>query len=84
MEPTQIQLAFNVVAITGVSSLATFCYLLKKDNRKLAAGLKVETRPQESRTVSARRTTPTAPQDIRRFAANRRAEWVASAMSHDG
>ena len=38
MEPTQIQLALNVVTITGITSLAGYCYLLKKENRRLAMG----------------------------------------------
>ena len=36
METAQIQLVFNVIAITGVSSIASLCYLRRKD-RKLAA-----------------------------------------------
>ena len=39
MEPAQLQLIFNVVAITGASSLASFCYQLRKENRKLASRL---------------------------------------------
>ena len=37
MEPTQLQLVFNVITITGVTSLAGYCYLLKKENRKLTS-----------------------------------------------
>jgi hypothetical protein len=36
MEPTQLQLALNVVTITGITSLAGYCYLLKKENQRLA------------------------------------------------
>ena len=41
MEPTQLQLVLNVITITGVTSLAGYCYLLKKENRKLATERKV-------------------------------------------
>ncbi|MCU1339195.1 MAG: hypothetical protein JWO19_4776 [Bryobacterales bacterium] len=71
MEPAQLQLVFNVVAITGVSSLASFCYLLKKENRKLAAELKITN----------------TERDVRSLAANRRTRWVkglTSAMSYNG
>ena len=37
MEPSQLQLLLNIVTITGVVSLAGYCYLLKKENRRLAA-----------------------------------------------
>jgi len=36
MEPDQLQLVFNVIAITGITSLASFCYLLRKENRMLS------------------------------------------------
>ena len=36
MEPSQLQLVLNIVTITGVTSLAGYCYLLKKENRRLA------------------------------------------------
>jgi hypothetical protein len=47
MEPAQLQLVFNVVAITGVSSLASFCYLLRKENRKLATELESDPHRKE-------------------------------------
>jgi hypothetical protein len=92
MEQAQLQLVFNVVAITGVTSLASFCYLLKKENRNLATGLQREVK-QEDRdatvgvvpaTVPAGpgRISPTtstatvAEQDIRTFAADQRTRWV--------
>lgn len=68
MEPSQLQLVFNVVTITGLTSLASFCYLLKKENRRLAA-------LQESRRTSPV-SRPVIEQDIRAFAAGQRANWV--------
>lgn len=53
MEPVQLQLVFNVVAITGVSSLASFCYLLRKENRKLATRLQSETKQEEPDNIVA-------------------------------
>ena len=95
MEPAQLQLVFNVVAITGVSSLASFCYLLRKENRKLAAGIQVEPKHEKPRDTGAPAlaqptpavvpAAPTAPGDMRLFAAHRRSEWVdgmTSAMPH--
>jgi hypothetical protein len=79
MEPAQLQLVFNVVAITGVSSLASFCYLLRKENRRLATELKAEFK-QEDRgvkcTSAAAGSGPSSEQDIRIFAADQRATWV--------
>lgn len=78
MEPTQIQLAFNVVAITGVTSLASFCFLLKKENRKLASKLGGENRQEEPRYQIEVADAPgaAAEKDIRAFAADQRTKWV--------
>jgi hypothetical protein len=78
MEPTQLQLVFNVVAITGVTSLASFCYLLKKENRKLASRLGGENRQEELRHQVEVAEAPVASteKDIRAFAADQRARWV--------
>jgi len=78
MELSQLQLIFNVVAITGASSLASFCYQLRKENRKLASRLSSEVQREESGKQAE--TTQTAAisteQDIRTFAADQRARWV--------
>jgi len=78
METAQIQLIFNVVAITGASSLASFCYQLRKENRKLASRLSGETKPEESgkRVQLAQAAVTSTEKDIRTFAADQRARWV--------
>ena len=65
MESAQLQLVFNVIAITSVTSFAGFWYLLRKD-QKLATGRQaVENNPAPTEL------------DIRQFAANRRTKWVS-------
>jgi len=74
---------FNVVMITGVTSLAIICHLLREDNKKLA--LKARVREQQERYTSTRldrgsESMPAAPgpfahQDIRQFVAGRSQEW---------
>ena len=78
MEPTQLQLAFNVVAITGVTSLASFCFLLKKENRKLASKLGGENKQEDPghAVEVVHDTVPTTDKDIRAFAADQRSKWV--------
>ena len=78
MEPAQLQLVFNVVAITGVSSLASYCYLLKKENRKLATGLQGERTHEQpgSTVIEAPKADSPTEMDIRAFAADQRARWV--------
>ncbi|HEV8414743.1 MAG TPA: hypothetical protein VGQ49_14200 [Bryobacteraceae bacterium] len=71
MEPSQIQLILNVVTITGMTSLAGYCYLLRKENRKLASQLPA--------VPSAGPTLP--EQDIRSFASASRTRWVKSISS---
>jgi len=75
MEPAQLQLALNVVTITAVASLAGYCYLLKKENRKLAAhreAPKPEVPLADAETVEL---------DIRALATARRARWVKGIAS---
>lgn len=85
MEPTQLQLLLNVVTITGVTSLAGYCYLLKKENRKLAAAGKADSR--EARGTEAvptgisEKAVTTVEQDIRTFASARRTRWVKGLAS---
>ena len=77
MELAQLQLIFNVVAITGATSLASFCYQLRKENRKLASRLPGEIRQNESqRTAPTANAVTSTEKDIRAFAAVRRTKWV--------
>jgi hypothetical protein len=82
MEPTQLQLVFNVVTITGVTSLAGYCYLLKKENRKLATQSDapkaevVQPVVHLQTAVPAAKPVKTVDVDIRTFASARRNRWV--------
>jgi len=82
MEPTQLQLVFNVVTITGVTSLAGYCYLLKKENRKLATQ-RVAPKAEVVKAVvplpaaaPGAKPVKTVDVDIRTFASARRNRWV--------
>lgn len=55
MEPAQLQLVLNVITITGVTTMAGYCFLLKKENRKLAAERKADSRG-EARCTEAVQT----------------------------
>jgi len=96
MEPTQLQLVLNVVMITGVTSLGGYCYLLKKENRRLAAQRKAESGVKKAADsglptvcvqTAAPSTKPTTVSikgmgpDVRNFAAGRRSEWVKNLAS---
>jgi hypothetical protein len=78
MEPAQLQLIFNVVAITGASSLASFCYQLRKENRKLASRLSGEIKQEKSgnQVEVVQAAVTSTEKDIRTFAADQRARWV--------
>jgi hypothetical protein len=75
METAQIQLVLNVVAITGVTSLASFCYMLKKENRKLA-GLRAASKPAGQGSAVAPIQVACREKDNRTYAAGQRARWV--------
>lgn len=83
MEPTELQLVLNVVMITSVTSLAGYCYLLKKENRRLMAQrkTKVEVRPSAPAPHPAPGAPAVVEQDIRKFAAGRRSGWVKNLAS---
>ena len=96
MELTQLQLVLNVVTITGVTSLGGYCYLLKKENRRLAAQRKAESAANKPATgglttASVQTALPSAKPttvpiqgmgpDVRNFAAGRRSEWVKNLAS---
>ena len=96
METAQLQLILNVIGITGVSSLASICYLLRKENRKLAGQLRHAAASQPA-VQNRDRQAPLPPvvdlaaspaiQNIRHLAADRRKGWVeglSSAISYDG
>ena len=87
MEPTQLQLVLNVVTITGVTSLAGYCYLLKKENRRLTTrkadshGAAPKAEPVQivacqPAPVSCAKPVKTVDVDIRTFASARRNRWV--------
>jgi hypothetical protein len=89
MEPTQLQLVLNVVTITGMTSLAGYCYLLRKENRRLAMQTQKEAPKAEVvQTVvhlpsAAPLSAPSAAKpavvvelDVRTLASARRARWV--------
>ena len=78
MEPT-LQLVVNVITITGVTSLAGYCYLLKKDKRKLADERKAPSTEAAQTAASASHTV--VEQDIRTFASTSRNRWVNSLAS---
>ena len=82
MEPTQLQLVLNVVTITGVTSLAGYCYLLKKENRKLTTATDSHSDAPKAETVrQVVQPVKTVDVDIRTFASARRTRWVKGLAS---
>lgn len=78
MEPAQLQLVFNVVTITAVASLSGYCYLLKKENRKLAANRQAS-KPEAPLTAEVSPDIPGL--DVRTLASARRTRWVKGLAS---
>ena len=79
LDSTTLQLVFNVVMITGVTSLAAICYLLAQDKKKLTLNRRAG--EQRARYVANQRANEVAPnaavrhQDIRQFVAQRSQVW---------
>jgi hypothetical protein len=86
----QVQLIFNVIAITAITSLAVMCALLKRDKDNLAAEINRRSHgslnqseapaalPQPTPRVSV---PPSTQQDIRQFVAHRAQVWMAPSMA---
>ena len=77
MEPAQLQLILNVVGITAVSTFAAMCFLLRRENRKLA---EVRDRKHPG-TIVPVPAAPMLQQDVRKLAEDRRTEWVQGLSS---
>ena len=93
LDQSALQWLFNVVMITGFTSLVLLCYVFKKENQKLTFELgQRQLRDQHSMitmrgaapagSISEQKTGPTElplePQDIRAFVARRSGDWFAS------
>jgi hypothetical protein len=90
MELNQLQLIFNVVAITAITSLAVMCALLKRDKDKLVAKINLHSNRslnQSKAPAMPSQPTPRVPapsstqQDIRQFVAHRAQGWMAPSIS---
>jgi hypothetical protein len=92
----QIQLLFNVISITAITSLSLFCAILKRDKDRLISEINLgrsENRDEPSVTVLNVGPTrephrPAAPDmlktmqlDIRQFVARRSNRWIAQSQS---
>jgi hypothetical protein len=87
-----LQLAFNLISITAITSLALFCVLLQRDKNKLISELhrqrnqdrkqpsvnRLKEEPvREASGPAAREANPAMDQDIRQFVARRIDGWIA-------
>jgi hypothetical protein len=94
LDQPALQWLFNVVTITGFTSLVVLCYVLKKENQKLTLELAhTQLRDEHSEitirastgagSISEQKTGPTElpleHQDIRNFVARRSRDWFTSA-----
>jgi hypothetical protein len=87
-DPSHLQLVFNVIAITGLTSLALICSILKRDNEKLRGELgrrAPDTRgsqpvPPASATsvctITRKGVPANSDQDIRRYVSRRMHDWI--------
>jgi hypothetical protein len=92
LDQPALQWLFNVVMITGFTSLAVLCYVQKEDNKRLTLelaqrGLRNEKLPIPMKPSAAgpisedkigSKASPLEHQDIRHFVALRSQNWVPS------
>ena len=85
-----LQLIYNIVMITGVTSLALICQLLKRDKHKLniERNLRSEkdrppsaSRCCESQRVEALNALPMMHPDIREYVTRRAQDWRARSQA---
>ena len=94
LDQPALQWLLNVGMITGFTSLTVSCYVLKRENKKLALELahrrSLNEQPEIAVTPSAApaltmeltmgpHLSPVRHQDIRHFVAQRSRDWFASA-----
>lgn len=79
LTPATLQLILNVVIITGVTSLAVFCYQVKRETQQLISEVKQQLAalpdPQGAQSVAALHALPATHPDIRKYVARRAADW---------
>ncbi len=89
LDQRNLQFLFNVISITGITSFAPICYLLKRDNRELMTK-RNPPRELDERALMSPSPSPIqrepAPQpelslDIREFVRDRAHGWVAPSPS---
>lgn len=84
-----LQMLFNVMVITGITSSALMCYLRRRDDKKLPAFVPVPARVDEgakelggeAEGPAILNTTPRGDQDIRQYVARRSREWASTAKT---
>jgi hypothetical protein len=90
LQHPQLQLIFNVIAITAVTSLALICSLLKRDKDHLATELNRRRiqratapamQPARAPSASAAPVAAAMDQDIRQFVARRAQSWITPSVS---
>lgn len=92
LDQPQLQLVFNVIALTGVSAFGTISYLLKRDYEQLLAKINTsreqdQHHPKEPAALPApearpaRDVPPARDTDIRRYVTQRAQTWTAPSAS---
>ncbi len=84
-----LQLLFNVMVITGITSSALMWYLRRRDDKKLPAFVPVPAQADEgakelgseAEGPAIFNTTPRGDQDIRQYVARRSREWASAAKT---
>jgi hypothetical protein len=90
MDISHLQLIFNVIAITGITSLAWCCYILKRENQALLAAKltssperrSADSTPDQGAAIRKEPNSPPVPEtDIRQFVTQRAQGWTAPSPS---
>ena len=85
LDQPALQWLLSVGMITGFTSLTVSCYVLKRENKKLALELAHRRSLNEQPEIAVMELTmgpnlsPVRHQDIRHFVAQRSRDWFASA-----
>lgn len=78
---SHLQLIFNVIAITGLTSLAAICTMLKRDNQKLAIELRNQDghdpypAPEPEKDAVAPHKA-SGDENIRQYVSRRIPDWI--------
>ena len=76
LDQSHLQFVFNVIAITGLTSLALIWSILKRDKERLSSSQPAPPAAPEQPAIRPNEVAVIANQDIRLYVSGRMQDWI--------